>query len=171
MPQCVKSPGIIIQHHLATLLYLVTPYRFPGDRWLMGASLSVEVNTWLLIARRVVLKQHQRASKQRVRPKLFSVRIKLISVLFYSSWFFLRCYVYLLLLREFLTLWRAQWKETASVLNLRFLSLLVHSIFCALNFKVRGWELLLSSAGDFFSPLFVAGATPKPHGAHNAVDI
>ena len=57
-PTCVKSPGVIIQHHAATLLYLIIPYRFPEETgWLMGACLCVEVNTWLLIARRVFNKQ------------------------------------------------------------------------------------------------------------------
>lgn len=57
VPHCVKSPGVIIQHHVATILYLIIPYRFPEEGWLMGACLSVEVNTWLLIARRVFNKQ------------------------------------------------------------------------------------------------------------------
>jgi hypothetical protein len=49
--------GVIVQHHIATLLYLVVPYLYPQDSWLMGACLIVEVNTWLLIARRVFNKQ------------------------------------------------------------------------------------------------------------------
>lgn len=85
VPKCVKSPvsqfilmhfynspmhrldsnhlvisqwqGVIIQHHVATLLYLLFPYIYPGDSWLMGACLIVEINTWLLIARRVFNKQ------------------------------------------------------------------------------------------------------------------
>jgi hypothetical protein len=49
--------GVIIQHHIATLLYLLFPYIYPKDAWLMGACLIVEINTWLLIARRVFNKQ------------------------------------------------------------------------------------------------------------------
>ena len=58
IPNCVKSPNVIIQHHIATLIYLIIPYKYPTETgWLMGACLSVEINTWLLIARRVFNKQ------------------------------------------------------------------------------------------------------------------
>jgi len=58
IPNCVKSPNVIIQHHIATLIYLIIPYKYPSETgWLMGACLSVEINTWLLIARRVFNKQ------------------------------------------------------------------------------------------------------------------
>ena len=53
----VVHQGVIIQHHVATLLYLVFPYIYREDAWLMGACLIVEINTWLLIARRVFNKQ------------------------------------------------------------------------------------------------------------------
>lgn len=81
VPRCVKSPGVIVQHHVATLLYLVVPYRHPEDRWLMGACLSVEVNTWLLIARRVFNKQG--FGPWVVSFSFFSIRIKFISTMFY----------------------------------------------------------------------------------------
>lgn len=51
------SQGVIIQHHVATLLYLIFPFIYREDAWLMGACLIVEINTWLLIARRVFNKQ------------------------------------------------------------------------------------------------------------------
>lgn len=145
VPQCVKSPGVIIQHHLATLLYLVIPYRFPEDRWLMGACLSVEVNTWLLIARRVV-------HKQGPRPTFFSIRTKVISVLFYTTWFFIRCYVYPVILRVFLMLWLAQWEETGDMFGSHYiLALLLHSVFCLLNFKWT-FDLLMSAWRSWGKP-------------------
>ena len=66
IPNCVKSPNVIIQHHIATLIYLIIPYKYPTETgWLMGACLSVEINTWLLIARRVFNKQ--------VSPRLYCI--------------------------------------------------------------------------------------------------
>ena len=54
----------------------------------MGACLCVEVNTWLLIARRVF-------NKHGFVPWTFdfrciSIRVKLISVLFYVTWIAIR---------------------------------------------------------------------------------
>jgi hypothetical protein len=57
IPNSVKSPSVIIQHHVATMLYILIPYNTPAVRWCMGACMSVEVNTWFLIARRVFNKQ------------------------------------------------------------------------------------------------------------------
>mmetsp|Transcript_45196 Transcript_45196/g.96158 ORF Transcript_45196/g.96158 Transcript_45196/m.96158 type:complete len:325 (+) Transcript_45196:349-1323(+) len=134
VPQCVKSPGIIIQHHLATLLYLVLPYQFPELGWLMGACLSVEVNTWLLIARRVFNKQG--FEPYVINVSLFSIRIKLISILFYVTWFVIRCYIYPCILMVVWTLWHAQWEETGVVFGSRYsVAIVLHSIFCLLNFK------------------------------------
>mmetsp|Transcript_2876 Transcript_2876/g.5333 ORF Transcript_2876/g.5333 Transcript_2876/m.5333 type:complete len:315 (-) Transcript_2876:948-1892(-) len=134
VPQCVKSPGVIIQHHLATLIYLIIPYRFPEDRWLMGACLSVELNTWLLIARRVFNKQG--FGPWVINVSFFSIRIKLISVLFYVTWFFIRCYIYPSILKVLWTLWFTQWKKTGAIFNSQYVvALILHFIFCVLNFK------------------------------------
>ena len=57
IPNSVKSPSVIIQHHVATMLYILIPYYTPEVRWCMGACMSVEINTWFLIARRVFNKQ------------------------------------------------------------------------------------------------------------------
>eukprot|EP00559_Dactyliosolen_fragilissimus_P005351 CAMPEP_0184865170 /NCGR_PEP_ID=MMETSP0580-20130426/17203_1 /TAXON_ID=1118495 /ORGANISM="Dactyliosolen fragilissimus" /LENGTH=217 /DNA_ID=CAMNT_0027364265 /DNA_START=125 /DNA_END=775 /DNA_ORIENTATION=- len=57
IPKCVKSPSTIIQHHIAAIFYLMIPLFVPKIRWMMGFAMSVEVNTWFLIARRVFNKQ------------------------------------------------------------------------------------------------------------------
>lgn len=54
VPKCVRSPGTIVVHHMACLVYLYLVYIRPEFFWFMGACLTVEVNTWFLIARRVV---------------------------------------------------------------------------------------------------------------------
>ncbi|KAL9190631.1 hypothetical protein ACHAXT_000337 [Thalassiosira profunda] len=134
VPHCVKSPGVIVQHHIATLLYLIIPYRFEEEGWLMGACLSVEVNTWLLIARRVF-------NKQGFGPWVwefgsFSLRIKLISVLFYITWVAIRCFFYPTILQLLWTLWLEQWRRTGVVFYTRYsVALVLHSVFNTLNAK------------------------------------
>eukprot|EP00591_Stephanopyxis_turris_P003125 CAMPEP_0195508436 /NCGR_PEP_ID=MMETSP0794_2-20130614/1639_1 /TAXON_ID=515487 /ORGANISM="Stephanopyxis turris, Strain CCMP 815" /LENGTH=150 /DNA_ID=CAMNT_0040635395 /DNA_START=149 /DNA_END=598 /DNA_ORIENTATION=+ len=46
VPSCVKSPGTIIKHHIATLVYILVPYLNPEYQWCMGVCMSVEINTW-----------------------------------------------------------------------------------------------------------------------------
>lgn len=41
VPKCVKSPSTIIQHHIATLIYILMPYFKPELRYFMGACMSV----------------------------------------------------------------------------------------------------------------------------------
>ncbi|KAL7542520.1 hypothetical protein ACHAXR_011850 [Thalassiosira sp. AJA248-18] len=134
VPNCVKSPGVIIQHHVATIIYLIIPYRNPEDGWLMGACLCVEVNTWLLIARRVFNKQG--FGPWVINFSFFSLRIKLISIFFYVTWVAIRCAFYPLILRVLWTIWFTQWKQTGNIFNTRYaLALFLHFIFCLLNFK------------------------------------
>eukprot|EP00804_Cyclotella_cryptica_P007657 CCRYP_015236-RA/>CCRYP_015236-RA protein AED:0.03 eAED:0.03 QI:354/1/1/1/0/0/7/3741/314 len=150
IPKCVKSPGVIIQHHIATLIYLVIPYLFREDGWLMGACLSVEINTWLLIARRVFNKQGFPPWVIDL-PPFVSIRIKLISVLFYVTWISIRCFLYPIIMKILLELWWKQWKQTGMVLYSRYtVGIVLHSIFCILNFKwtfdlfaskLRAWKL------------------------------
>lgn len=135
IPRCVKSPGVIIQHHIATLLYLIIPYRNPGEGWLMGACLSVEANTWLLIARRVFHKHGFEVSVINVLS-LFEVRVNLISVLFYATWFGIRCYMFPCIWKVVWTMWVTTREETGAVFYQRYAAaLFLHSIFCLLNFK------------------------------------
>ena len=47
-----KSPVVILSHHLCTALYMLIPYHYPRYHWCMAYCMLVEVNTWLLIARR-----------------------------------------------------------------------------------------------------------------------
>lgn len=134
IPTCVKSPGVIIQHHIATLLYLVIPYMFPEEGWLMGACLIVEINTWLLIARRVFNKQG--FGPWVIDLSLFSIRVKVISILFYVTWISIRCILYPCILRVLWTLCYDQYNKQGVIFNSRYaVALALHSIFCCLNFK------------------------------------
>ncbi|KAL3794009.1 hypothetical protein ACHAWO_012413 [Cyclotella atomus] len=149
VPKCVKSPGVIIQHHIATLLYLLFPYIYPKDAWLMGACLMVEINTWLLIARRVFNKQGFTPWVIGL-PQLFSIRIKLISVLFYITWITIRCFLYPVIMKILLQLWWNSYRQTSSLYSHYTICILLHSVFCVLNFKwtfdlfaskLRAWKL------------------------------
>lgn len=134
VPHCVKSPGVIVQHHIATLLYLTIPYMYPEDGWLMGSCLSVEINTWLLIARRVFNKQG--IGPWIIKLSCVSIRIKLISILFYVTWIGIRCYIYPSIMTVLWSLWYSQWMKTGNIVNSHYsLALVLHSIFCLLNFK------------------------------------
>jgi hypothetical protein len=142
VPKCVKSPATIIQHHIATICYIMIPFYFPFVRWLMGACMSVEVNTWCLIARRVF-------NKQGLPPWILnlplgvSIRIKLISILFYTSWILIRIVLYPVIWAVLFGMWKDYTVEVGTGWNVLAIALPLHSIFCALNIK---WsvDLLLS---------------------------
>ncbi|KIZ05828.1 hypothetical protein MNEG_2136 [Monoraphidium neglectum] len=51
-PSSVKSPVVILGHHLCTSLYMLIPHFYPAYHWCMSYCMLVEINTWLLIARR-----------------------------------------------------------------------------------------------------------------------
>jgi hypothetical protein len=53
-PQSVKSPVVILSHHICTALYMLIPYNYPHYQWCMAYCMLVEINTWLLIARRQI---------------------------------------------------------------------------------------------------------------------
>jgi hypothetical protein len=93
IPNCVKSPSTIIQHHLAVFVYLTIPYFYHQCRFLFGVCMSVELNTWFLIARRVFNKQGFPPWTIDL-PYFMSVRVKLISICFYISWITIRCILY-----------------------------------------------------------------------------
>jgi hypothetical protein len=140
-PSCVKSPGTILVHHIATLLYIILPYIYPEVRWIMGACMSVEVNTWFLIARRVFNKQGLPPWTIDL-PFAVSFRVKLISVSFYATWILTRNLLYpviwVLMLRMFL-----EHSAESDHINVMAIALPFHTIFCFLNFK-WSWDLLMS---------------------------
>lgn len=138
IPKCVKSPSTIIQHHLAVFVYLILPYFLPKVRFLMGVLMSVELNTWFLIARRVFNKQGLPSWKLDI-PYFMSVRVKLISVFFYISWISIRCvmYPYVLYVLAFPLLAH---KNYADVKHAVSCAVLIQAVFCFLNAK---WSLQL----------------------------
>mmetsp|Transcript_14800 Transcript_14800/g.24469 ORF Transcript_14800/g.24469 Transcript_14800/m.24469 type:complete len:308 (-) Transcript_14800:147-1070(-) len=142
VPSCVRSPTTIIQHHVATILYMMIPYFFPEFRFIMGALLSVEINTWFLIARRVFNKQGFQPWIIGL-PPILSIRIKLISICFYVTWVVIRCIIYPLLIIDFVTRYNARSAHFGTRFNIWAVILPLHSCFVALNFKWT-YDLLMS---------------------------
>jgi len=142
LPKSVNSPGTIIKHHIATLLYLIIPFRYPEYRWFMGACMSVEINTWFLIARRVFNKQGFPPWVIDL-PFSISIRVKIISVFFYLTWIGTRCALYPMLWFEFYNIWERLTEQTGTVFNLFAIVLSLHTVFVILNFKWT-YDLCLS---------------------------
>lgn len=141
IPECVKSPATIIQHHLATILYILIPYRKSDYRWCMGACMIVEVNTWFLIARRVFNKQG--FPPWIIDLSFVSIRVKLISILFYTTWIAIRCVLYPYLMLPFWEAWSIETAKYGTRWNLIALCVPLHACFCLLNLK-WSYDLLMS---------------------------
>ena len=138
LPTCVASPGTIVKHHVATLLYIAAvPLRLPEYGWCMGSCMAVELNTWFLIARRVFNKQGDNAwfSVGLHVPVVKSVRIKLISVLFYVTWFAIRCALYPYLVFEFTQLYLSRAERVGTYFNTLIVAPLFQMVFVYLNTK------------------------------------
>jgi len=134
IPRCVRSPTTIIQHHLVTIVYIMLPLLYPEYQWCMGACLSVEINTWFLIARRVLNKVG--VSPWIIDlPFLFSVRVKLISISFYITWVSIRCIFYPVLMFRFYDIWVQHSARHGTHFHLISFVLPIQSVFCILNAK------------------------------------
>ena len=111
MPHCVRSPRSIINHHIATILYIMVPIGHLPMRWFMGACMTVELNTWFMILRRVLNSKAKPKAKLaeegdalgggfwRLVAFLTTIftpcgRIKLVSIFFWITWVLIRLIVY-----------------------------------------------------------------------------
>jgi len=146
VPKCVKSPAVIIQHHIVTLIYLLVPFYRPQSRWCMGACLSVEINTWFLIARRVFNKQG--FPPWIIDLSFVSIRLKLISLCFYITWFSIRVFLYPLLLLHLTKEYMKESKRLGTFWNIDLLPPVLQSIFCILNLKWT-FDLIMSKMRYF----------------------
>jgi len=147
VPRAVKSPSTIVQHHIASLLYLTLPYQIVELRFLFGVCMSVEINTWFLIARRVFNKQGFPPWTIDL-PYLFSVRVKLISICFYVTWIAIRIILYPYVLVIFYGI-RQNSPESDHGKYLIPIAACLHMVFCFLNArwtldlvnsKIRQWR-------------------------------
>mmetsp|Transcript_44808 Transcript_44808/g.100628 ORF Transcript_44808/g.100628 Transcript_44808/m.100628 type:complete len:370 (-) Transcript_44808:109-1218(-) len=134
LPQCVRSPKVIVQHHVATIGYIFIPKLRPEYGWLMGACMIVEVNTWFLIARRSFNKNGDKMFSRGV-TLVKSLRLLLVSSFFYVSWFVIRLGFYPYLLVVILGEWYAESKRIGSPFNLIAITPVMQCIFIFLNIK------------------------------------
>lgn len=135
VPICVKSPGVIIKHHIVAMLYLTAPVYWPEYRWFMGSILSVEVNTWFLIMRRVVFK-----TASPVPPMVANF----VSAMFYLTWILIRCIIYPGVLVTFFGLAAERIEASGTYFHWPMLCIPAHAALCVLNLK---WTY------DLFEPI------------------
>lgn len=117
------------QHHLVVLIYLMGPLYLPKYRWFMGGCLSIEINTWFLILRRVVYKK-----------KWYWVE-DLVSFMFYASWISIRLIVYPIILVKFLFITQDLNETTGHWFHPEILFITCHFVLCCLNLK-WSWDSL-----------------------------
>jgi len=134
LPGCVRSPKVIIQHHVATIGYIMIPYLRPQYGWLMGACMLVEVNTWFLIARRSFNKNGDKPFTTGVALQK-SVRLLLVSLCFYVSWFVIRLGFYPYLLVVIVLEWYKYSVQVGTPVNIIAITPIMQCIFIFLNIK------------------------------------
>lgn len=122
----------------------------------MGIVLSVEVNTWFLILRRVIYKSA--TPENPVNPTV----AWLVSGMFYISWVVIRCFVYPAVMVKILFLAKELIEETGTCLHAAILFIPFHGILCALNLK---WTY------DLFKPIVNrwVGTGPKQVSVSNGL--
>lgn len=140
VPTCVNSPGVIVKHHVVAILYLFAPIFYPDYRWLMGTILSVELNTWFLICRRIVYRSHYCPIYPTVNPMITTA----VSTLFYTTWILIRCFLYPYVLIIFLYMYKDAVESTGKYFFTETIFIFVHAALCVLNLK---WTQ------DLFTPI------------------
>lgn len=135
VPICVKSPGVIVKHHIAAMFYLMGPFFWPEYQCFVGSILSVEVNTFFLIARRVVFKASSPI------PPLVQ---QFVSTMFYTTWIWIRCYIYPYMFVIFLFMASDRIQATNRYWHWEMIFIVAHAVLCVLNVK---WTY------DLFKPI------------------
>eukprot|EP00928_Gymnodinium_smaydae_P048116 TRINITY_DN32151_c0_g1_i1.p1 TRINITY_DN32151_c0_g1~~TRINITY_DN32151_c0_g1_i1.p1 ORF type:complete len:407 (+),score=76.96 TRINITY_DN32151_c0_g1_i1:73-1221(+) len=134
LPNCVRSPDVIIKHHVATIGYIFIPKLRPRYAWLMGACMIVEVNTWFLIARRSFNKLGDKPFAVGVTHAK-SLRLLVVSSFFYLTWLLIRLVIYPFLLCVIIREWYLYSIEVGTPLNLIALCPALQCVFIFLNVK------------------------------------
>jgi hypothetical protein len=135
VPICVKSPGTIIKHHFVAIIYLSAPVFWVEYRWFMGACLTVEVNTWFLILRRLVYKR---------QSWIPAICVEVVDKSFYISWIVIRCFIYPSLLVKMVNLAIIGIQLSGHFWHWPLLFIPLHFFLCVLNLK---WSY------DLFEPI------------------
>ena len=130
--------SVSVQHHAVAIAYLSAPLYWSHFRGLMGACLTVEINTWFLILRRVLYKR-----RDTVHMPLLQ---EMVSTFFYISWIAVRCFIYPAILLVFFKMARLEIIRTNVFWHWPMLFIPVHFFLCVLNLK---WSY------DLFQPMIM----------------
>eukprot|EP00798_Chlamydomonas_sp_ICE-L_P016501 gene16501-22727_t len=115
-PKSVKSPAVILVHHAISGVYLLIPYHYPQC---MCYCMLVEINTWLLIAKR-------------------STKSIFLEIGFYASWVVLRNIMYPYLIYAFYKEWQSATLLFGTPWNPILICPLFQTFLTALNYH---WTL------------------------------
>merc|ERR1719330_2276917 len=135
----VTLPGLWTGEHWdafwwTTFLYIMVPKTQPKFAWLMGCCMTVEVNTWFLIARRAFNKLGEKPFSAGVSLRT-SLRLAIVSVSFYVSWFAIRIFFYPYLFVAIVQAWYQYWGETGTPLNFLLVCPFIQGVLICMNFK------------------------------------
>jgi len=143
IPGTVRSPMTIIIHHSIVILYVMIPYQYPALGWCMGACMSVELNTWFLIARRVL-------NSKGVNPwrtfeevtgcsgdmgEIAGLKIKGTSIGFYITWVSIRLILYPALIVPFAKTYIDNSLAMGTYVNLIVVAPVIQVALTCLNIK------------------------------------
>lgn len=132
--QCVKSPSVIVSHHIGTMLYLLLPLTIKECRWIMCVLLSVEVNTFFLMARRNFNTDKKEPCAEGT-PFYISAGHYFILVCFHTSWIFMRCIIYPLFLPLLIKFYIDYSQEPGrNFFNIVLITPIIQCFFIYLNF-------------------------------------
>lgn len=148
-PQSVKSPVVILSHHICTALYMLIPYSYPRYQWCMAYCMLVEINTWLLIARR-------------------TLGGRLTTAAFYVSWVLLRNLFYPYLIWAFYKEWRVETGLAGTPWNWILVTPVCQTFLTGLNYHWTlqlVWKLARPSVGSSSSGKAGSGGDSK-YGKH-----
>lgn len=132
IPSCVKSPGTIIKHHLVSIPYFLCMFRYPLFNCFATPILSVEINTWFLICRRVLFLRKD-------SPYVPQLMRDLVDYAFYASWILIRVFVYGVIQVCYVLLLADQWKRHKDVshifFNFPWMFVVLQTLFTMLNLQ------------------------------------
>ena len=140
----------------------MSPIVWPQARWCLGALLSVEINTWFLILRRILYK------RRKENKRSFPILNQAVSVSFYVSWIIIRVFLYLAMLAYFLMLTHGAIVETGRYWHGPMICIPVHFFLCVLNLKWT-FDLFAPIVREWLAPLSNDGSSRGATAAKNHV--
>lgn len=138
IPGTVRSPSVIVIHHSIVLVYIMVPWLYHSLGYAMGACMSVELNTWFLIARRMFNQRGLNPFGAGGLGEVGGIKIKLTSVGFYLSWVLVRLVLYPALVPVFWGEYLAATESLGTYVNAVAVAPVFQVLLTCLNVK---WSL------------------------------